>query len=199
MKNQSVIPLLEKWETFSEQHPKGDIYDFGRWLTSQERADKQRDLTMDNNSNGARIGVLITRLQKYLGLYVRPVIAKLGFTREHEYNFLYQITRMEKPNRNDLSKENLIEFSTGRDVIRRLIAKKLVTEKPDSSDRRASLLSITSAGKKLLDKSYQEIGAGFGDFMGDLSLAEQEQLIVLLTKLNAFQATKFKRQILAYL
>jgi MarR family transcriptional regulator, lower aerobic nicotinate degradation pathway regulator len=201
MKNSSVIPLLEKWEAFLERNPGGDLNSFANWLLANGQAQQQKSGSPEqaNRGNAARAAILITRLQRYLGLYIRPVVKELGFTKEHEYNFLYQVSKMNKPNKNDLSKENMVEFSTGRDIIRRLIAKNLIQEKTDPEDKRATLLVITPKGKKMLEKSFDMLAGPFADFLGDLSGKEQQQLISLLTKLNKYQALKNNKEILAYL
>jgi DNA-binding MarR family transcriptional regulator len=202
MKKSSVIPLLEKWEIFTHSNPTKDMYAFANWLLAERQEDvqiKQGHLNEDGRGKAARIAILITKLQKYLGLYIKPVISRLGFSREHEYNFLYQVSRMDKPTKNSLSKENMVEFSTGRDVIRRLIDRKLLIEKPDPEDKRAMLLTLTSLGKKTLEKSYEQISGSFTDFLGNLNAKEQSQLISLLGKMDHYQAKKNNRDILSYL
>jgi DNA-binding MarR family transcriptional regulator len=202
MKKSSVIPLLEKWEAFSSANPKKDIYAFAGWLLDTRKEDvqnKAEHLDETERDNATRVAILITRLQKYLGLYIKPAISRLGFSREHEYNFLYQVSRMDKPTKNSLSKENMVEFSTGRDVIRRLIDRRLLMEKSDPDDKRAMLLTLTSLGKKTLEKSYEQITESFTDFLGGLNSKEQSQLISLLDKMSIYQAKKNNKDILSYL
>jgi len=201
MKNSSAIPLLQKWEAFLERNPGGDLNSFANWLlvNGQEQQLKSGSPEQANRGNAARAAILITRLQRYLGVYIRPVVKELGFTKEHEYNFLYQVSKMNKPNKNDLSKENMVEFSTGRDIIRRLITKNLVLEKTDPGDKRATLLVITPKGKKILERSFEMLAEPLADYLGDLSDKEQKQLIGLLSKLNKYQALKNKKEVLAYL
>jgi DNA-binding MarR family transcriptional regulator len=202
MKNSSVIPLIGQWEIFNKENPKKDMYAFASWLLSgkhEQTKEVKNSEDGDNVSNSVKVAILITRLRAYLSVYVKPTIKTLGFTKEHEYNFLYQVSKMDKPNKNDLSKENMVEFSTGRDIIRRLIIKNLITEKIDPDDKRASQLHLTSKGKKTLYKSFEMIAENFTDFLGDLTVREQDQLIVLLDKLNKFQARKNNGEILSYL
>ena len=202
MKNTSVIPLLDKWEKFIDENPQKDMYAFANWLlaTKQEQIRETRSSEgEEETANAVQVAVLITRLQRYLGMYVKPTVKALGLTREHEYNFLYQVSKMDKPNKNDLSKENMVEFSTGRDIIRRLIGKNLVIEKTDPDDKRAAQLHLTGKGKKTLKKSFGMISETFTDFLGGLNTKEQGQLIILLTKLNKHQAIKNNREILSYL
>ena len=202
MKKPSVIPLLEKWEAFSSENPQKDIYAFAGWLLAAQQEDvqnKDKATNSDDRGNASKVAILITRLHKYLGIYVKPAINHLGFSRELEYNFLYQVSRMEKPTKNNLSKENMVEFSTGRDVIRRLIDRKLLMEKPDPSDKRAMLLTLTSLGKKTLEKSYELMSGSFTDYLGDMSMKEQSQMVALLTKMINYHTQKNNKAILSYL
>jgi MarR family transcriptional regulator, lower aerobic nicotinate degradation pathway regulator len=202
MKNSSVIPLLNQWEIFIEENPKKDIYAFAHWLLAGRQEQNKETITSDEENNmgsSVQVAILITQLRSYLGLYVKPTVKTLGFTKEHEYNFLYQVSRMDKPNKNELSKENMVEFSTGRDIIRRLVAKKLITEKVDPNDKRASQLYLTPKGKNILKKSFEMISGNFTDFLGDLTVREKDQLTDLLGKVNKYHALKNNREILSYL
>jgi DNA-binding MarR family transcriptional regulator len=201
-KDTSVIPLIEKWEAFNNLHKGKDMYDFAAWLLSENQKTKtalRKNNGKETRGNVTETAILITRLYRYLGISVGPQVKKLGFTKEHEYNFLYQVSRMDRPNKNDLSKENMMELSTGRDIIKRLKIKGLVEEKEDSNDRRAMLISLTSKGKKLLTKSFSMMAESFKDFLGDLTTTEQKELIWLLTKLNDYHVVKNKKAILTYL
>jgi DNA-binding MarR family transcriptional regulator len=203
MKNPaSVIPLIEKWELFAKKNPQKDMYVFAQWLlASRQEQGKENSsgISKSSSENSARAAILITKLQHYLGMYVKPSVKELGFSKEHEYNFLFQISKMDKPNKNDLSKENMVEFSTGRDVIRRLKAKGLVSEKTDPEDKRAAQLSITAKGEKVLEKSFDLMAGSLTDFMGNLNEKEQTQLVSLLARLNSYHASKNKKDILPYL
>jgi DNA-binding MarR family transcriptional regulator len=180
----SIIPLIEQWENYSHDQADQDIYAFASWLL----ASRQRAALAGSKS--ATIGVLLTKLQKYLGLIVKPEIKKLGLAKEHEYSFLYQVSNMQKPNKNQLARENLLELSTGRDVVNRLVNKGLITEKPDPADGRATLIIITNKGSRLLKRSFKLLATPFSDFAGDLTVKEQETLVQLLTKLERYHAIK---------
>ena len=203
MKNAySAIPLIERWEKFSEENPQNDIYAFAHWLLAAKQGQLKETQSRPSEpaaGSAVQVAVLITSLRNYLGMYVKPYVKELGFTKEHEYNFLYQVSKMHKPNKNDLSKENMVEFSTGREIIRRLKAKGLISEKTDPGDKRSAQLSLTAKGKKILEKSFGLIAGSFTDFLGDLTEKEQQQLITLLTKLNKYQALKNNKEILSYL
>jgi MarR family transcriptional regulator, lower aerobic nicotinate degradation pathway regulator len=203
--DESVIPLIEQWEKFKKQKPDGNLEDFAKWIlapiTNGKKpgpATKKPPLAMKRMSAGnpERVAVLITRLQKWLAGAVKPSIKELGFTKEHEYNFLYQIWKLGETNKNDLSKENGVEFSTGRDIIKRLVGRKLVSEKQDPVDKRASLVKLTPKGLKILEKSFEKLVIPFRDYLGDLNGGEQALLITILSRLNDYHENKSGRNTL---
>ncbi len=201
-KEVSVVPLIAKWEAFYRLHKGKDIYDFASWLLSEkheQREASEKSIKKETRGNHTETAILITKLQRYLGICVSPHVKRLGFTKEHEYNFLYQISRMDKPSKNDLSKENMIELSTGRDIIKRLKMKELVEEKENPNDRRAMQVSLTAKGKKLLWKSFEIMAGSFKDFLGDLTEKEQGELIRILKKINNYHAVKNRKAVLTYL
>jgi len=208
----SILPLVEQWELFASSYKQKDIRSFAEWVLHKEKEKPLKDSNVNDGrgkmilpankeklNNNARAAIFVTRLQRYVSLYTKPHVKKLGFTRQHEYTFLHQISKMENTNKKELSKEILTELSTGRDIVRRLIARGLVSEKVNPADRRATQLNITEKGKKLLSKSHELIGHSFDNFLGDLSMKEQQQFIKLLQKLNDFHAKETKVELLAHL
>lgn len=193
--DESVVPLIEQWEKFKKQKPNGNLEDFAQWILAPKTNGKKPNPSLKKAAvgNPERVAVLITRLQKHLAQAVRPTIKELGFTKEHEYNFLYQIWKLGEANKNELSKENGVEFSTGRDIIKRLVVRKLVSEKQDPGDKRASLVKLTPKGLKILRKSFQKLVDPFSDYLGDLKDGEQNQLINILSRLSRYHENKNSR------
>jgi DNA-binding MarR family transcriptional regulator len=206
----SILPLIKKWETFTSRHEQQDLKTFAEWLLKERNGHSANKSKMSIGkpgdpsdsvklNNGATAAILVTRLQRYISLYTKPHIRKLGFTKQHEYTFLHQISKMQNTNKKDLSEENLTELSTGRDIVKRLVSRGLVTEKINPYDKRASQLNITEKGKKLLLKSHELIGDSFDNFLGDLSKEEQLQFINLLKRLNEFHAGTTHVDLLSHL
>jgi DNA-binding MarR family transcriptional regulator len=193
--DESVIPLIEQWEKFKKQKPNGNLEDFAQWVLASKKIRKKPDPFLKNGSAGnpELVAVLITRLQRWLAGAVRPAIRELGFTKDHEYHFLYQIWKGGETNKNDLSKQNGVEFSTGRDIIKRLVARKLVSEKQDQDDKRASQVKLTPKGIKIIEKSFEKLVNPFSDYLGDLKVTEQTQLITILSRLNDYHEKKNQR------
>ena len=132
----------------------------------------------------AQSTLLITHLYRILGFHSKPVIKKLGFTKDMEFAVLVQVTLMGRPNKKELCRQLLIENSTGVEITKRLAKKGLLLEEADEKDRRSARLSLTEKGKTLLQKGYQQLGAIHRGFLNTLSPEEQKQLVALLTRLD---------------
>lgn len=71
------------------------------------------------------------------------------------------------------------------DVVRwidELAARRLVAREQDPADRRRNVVSISGAGRRLLDRLDVEIGAAQEQLLAALSRTERRQLITLLAK-----------------
>jgi DNA-binding MarR family transcriptional regulator len=71
------------------------------------------------------------------------------------------------------------------DVVRwvdELAARRLLVRRGDPDDRRRNVVSISAAGRRLLDKLDAEIGAAQDRLLGALSARERKQLVTLLSR-----------------
>jgi len=71
------------------------------------------------------------------------------------------------------------------DVVRwidELAARRLVAREQDPADRRRNVVSINTAGRRLLERLDLEVGAAQERLLAALSRTERRQLIILLTK-----------------
>ena len=73
------------------------------------------------------------------------------------YYFLYTINEKKEVRKTDIISYSLIlEPTTGIDILNRMIAAKLLEEKPDPKDGRARLLRLTPKGAATLRKAQQQ-------------------------------------------
>ena len=54
---------------------------------------------------------------------------------------------------------HLVEFTTGMDIIKRLLNQGLITESLNESDKRSKLIHTTEEGKAVLNKSMRKMDA----------------------------------------
>ena len=87
---------------------------------------------------------------------------------------------------------HITEYTTGIEIIKRLIQLGLVKEKENPDDKRATSIVTTAKGKAVLEKCYpymEQIGSViFGPLTDDESL----QLAHLLIKLDSFHSNLYQ-------
>ncbi len=195
MESKSIIPVITLWEEFNSEHPNSDIQDFARWVLNKSDREMEAETTRDEESSEithdfskltteSNILYLIQRLQRRLQKAIKPPIKKLGFSKDHEFAMLYHVFVLKNPNKKELAQHMLIEKTTAVEISNRLLARSLVTEAPDDTDKRSTRLKITETGMQILRESYLPMKDIPYLFLSGLTAAEKQQLNTLLKQLN---------------
>lgn len=204
----ALLPYLENFENSHDTSEKLGIKEFSQWLSSLE-IDPQAQNTMKTyqikasttknsapippqGDNKARIAQLLALMYKYLKFYLRKGFEKLPLSSPDDFGFLATLMLEGEMRKNVLIEKNTMEFTSGMEVIRRLERHGFIESKPDPNDKRAKLVFITNLGKRTfiqITPSIKQIGS---IVVGPLSIAEQELLLSLLTKLNHFHSPIFQ-------
>ncbi|HWD05872.1 MAG TPA: MarR family transcriptional regulator [Amycolatopsis sp.] len=154
-----------------------DPVDWARhyWLEQELEGDEQRFLAMSSLLRYQRLVVdaVETQLRKH----------KLNLT---DYLALMTLQLSDNGTRlvSNLAKSLMVHATTATLATDRLQKRRLLSRRPHPSDRRATLITITPTGRKLVYKataSLNEIGFG----LGDPDPGQVDQLLTLLTDLRA--------------
>jgi DNA-binding MarR family transcriptional regulator len=197
MKIDEIIELLTEWDNFKKINPQADIYDFGLWLTSKNNQSNSynpspivksgKPLTVEHSSNSQFLAsYFINRMNKFVKIYTKEMFHNLGLNSVEDFSFLALIHQMDKPNKKELCEANLVEMTTGLDIIKRLLKNGLVTEVSDEIDKRVKRLIITPKGLEIVLKAYTGLQSLSQDVLGDLQEDEREIVIKFLSKLNNY-------------
>ncbi len=137
-----------------------------------------------NRSYDAQIGLLIGRLQRFARHYFKKALQnRISLD---EFGFLMAVYQLEHPRKSDVINMNLLEPTTGTEILRRLIREGWLTQRPCTTDKRAKILSMTPAGHRMLAETLEEV-VKVGDLLtGDLSIAQKQELLRILMHLNEF-------------
>lgn len=90
--------------------------------------------------------------------------------------------------KSELINLSLVEFSSGIEVIKRLLKKGFIEEFPDPNDKRSKRVRPTQKGIEEIERVMKEFDKVTALFSTSLKEAEKTELIFLLTKLNNFHA-----------
>jgi DNA-binding MarR family transcriptional regulator len=191
MKYEFLIKLLPYLDAFEQEVEKGTIPEFGEWLSRQteERVQVQ---------GGAEESMLEQLAAYYLGVickhtshYTKKAFSKLKLQGMEEYGFLRELEQEGIQSKSALIQACYSSTPSGMEVIKRLIKKGLVVEKPSHEDRRVKLLEVSPKGKVELENAQKDIRSLGHLVTGDLSTRQKEIFSDLLAQLVRFHEQIF--------
>lgn len=201
----SYIPLIEKWEKYLETTSEPSIEGFSAWVLMHQPKpaealvsdsfDQYFELNAHNSGHEihtARAGYFIGRLYKYVKFYTKPVFARVGLGNLDEFGLLGALDEKGESSKKDLITDNLIEFTTGMDILKRLQSHGLIKEKTNKHDKREKLVSITAKGKRTLYHTYASF-AQLPDVLADLHTNQRESLVKTLSHLDKFHKKQVEK------
>jgi DNA-binding MarR family transcriptional regulator len=195
--NNSYLPLIAEWEKYLAISHKADVKDFAFWLLEKEKIQvvkQDEDLAdyFENNSDAhnyayksPEAAFLVWRLGKFIRYYTRPVLLENGLASQDDFAILAHVDYRKSCSKSEAIDANLIEPSTGIEIIKRLVNQGFISEKVNKEDKRQKLISLTKKGKEKLYKIY----VGFSeiqDVMAEMNVEQRELLISTLQTLDAF-------------
>jgi DNA-binding MarR family transcriptional regulator len=189
----SYLELIEKWEIFLKTNPLGSLEAFGAYLVNNGAEKSSNEVMTDyfkaiSSKYGfqdldAKSSFLFYRMQKFGHIQVKPIFDKLGINNIEEFAILSQIDVHKECSKKVVIKENLIEMSTGIDMIKRLVAKGYILQRINPKDKRETLIRLSEKGKKKLNEIYREF-ATTPDMLIDISDKEKIILVDILDRLD---------------
>jgi DNA-binding MarR family transcriptional regulator len=143
-----AVELINLWDTYETEHPGATIEDFCRHTLVHAREKENKLITKNVTPIGAE-GILlktICRIAKINNIYANWALAGTAINQPEELLMLLQILAKKAPNKSEVIYYNLMELSSGTDVIKRLIKKGFIGEYVDQEDRRLKRLELTPKG-----------------------------------------------------
>lgn len=130
-----------------------------------------------------QVGHLLRRAHQRASSIFTTEMAALELT-PLQYAALWQIGDCAEASQNELGRRIAMDPATMHGVMGRLRERALVNTRPDPSDGRRSLISLTPAGKKLVNSAVP-VGRHISERTLDpLTVTEQKQLLTLLAKIS---------------
>lgn len=136
------------------------------------------------NAKGFTI-FLITRLYKSVKFYFKDILAQNNLNSLDDFTILATTIWKGQSTKKELCIYNMIDISTGMEIIRRLAKNGMLTEIQNQEDKREKLITITPFGVTTLINIFEE-SSKIPDVMSDLEDEKRVELIQVLEKLNHF-------------
>jgi MarR family transcriptional regulator, lower aerobic nicotinate degradation pathway regulator len=201
-KYKTIQRLISYWEEFEENNSNLTIQDFGQWLvqnsnkeTSDNNISSFRDLDLDlpvylkyeqSLDQKNHLLDLISRISRLHEFYIRKFLSNLPINTRLEFVFLYTIDIMESAKKTEVINVHLVEFTTGMDIIKRLLSQGLIVESLNEADKRSKLVHTTEAGKAVLNKTLRQMAAEKEMFLACINSNKWKKIMPTLEELNNF-------------
>lgn len=130
------------------------------------------------------ISILITLMYRYAKNYIKKALQDSIIQTADEFSFLITLMTFESLTKTELINKQVMEKTSGVEVIKRLLNQKLITEFDDQNDKRSVRVAITLEGKKEIEKVLPRMSLVSTIVVGNLVDSEITTLSYLLKKLD---------------
>jgi DNA-binding MarR family transcriptional regulator len=198
IKKEILTELIEDLFVFSEENKGKDymIQDFLGFLNLKEGrknvamrkigGKKENHFTVNYKNEANDISILLGLMYRYAKGYIKKALKRSRIRTADEFSFIITLMTYESLTKSELIRLQVMEKTSGAEVIRRLIQKGFITETEDPDDRRSLRISITEKGRKEIYSLLPVMSDVSGIIVGNLSEGEVNTLSYLLKKLDYF-------------
>lgn len=213
-----LVELIKNWEKFNAAEPNGTVDDFAIWLSNKlnrtegkailhsKTTEKETtefhgdDETFDkypgNQKTSMQAAYLLSRMNQYISFYTKPMMRKHGLHSLDDFGYLQNLQHFGNITKTKACDLMMQEYTTGVDIIKRLIRNGFVKEKVAKEDKRAKLIGLTAKGQKVLDNMYHDF-LELPDTLGTMKDKERQTLLQWLMLLdehhNAYVKAIFRK------
>jgi DNA-binding MarR family transcriptional regulator len=182
-----AVELVKLWGAYEERHPGGSIEDFCRHqLSVSLKAEKQiaPEWQLVPDISGQLV-ILIRKIGKFHIMYSNKALEGTGLDQIEEFGILVIIFNKKNPIKSEVIYDNLLELSSGTNMLIRLKKKGLIAEYSDNEDKRVKRLKLTPKGEETLSKAKVLVLQVANMMVNSLSDDDKQLCIQMLSPINA--------------
>jgi DNA-binding MarR family transcriptional regulator len=204
MTTKDLQKLVEEIGEFEADIKAFELGSFGRWLNDKHNAPPSKkevfepkalkEKSFEKLAVERRIGILINRLARFSRNYIRNAFADLPISSYEEFTYLSAVDRLQNPSKSDLNAANLMEPTSGNEIIRRLRKLGLIKEVDDKHDKRIWRIQFTGKGRKVYEEALQRLGNVSLQLSGQLAKDAKVELLRHLTVLEEHHTRKSRKE-----
>ena len=199
MKKEVLVELIELLYQYDSDFQGDKVYtvkDFVGFLNARVGAEnitmrkiegeKQLHIQTLRHESQSDTAILITLMFRYAKNYIKKALNESPIQTADEFAFLITLMTHESLTKTELISKQVMEKTSGVEVIKRLLSQKMIREFADEHDKRSVRVAITTKGKKDLEKVLPEMAKVSRIVVGNLTQPEINTLSYLLKKLDFF-------------
>lgn len=198
-KSELLITLIKHFFSFDAEKGNQEEYSIDEFIGYLNAKSVRPELTMrdlsghnkgwfkDEYRNSASdISILIVLMSHYAKWYIKKVLRDSHLQTPDEFSFLITLMTYNSLSKIELITKQVMEKTSGSEVISRLIKRGLITESADENDKRSVRISITKSGRDEILRLLPQMSQVTKIVTGNLSAEEINTLSYLLKKLDYF-------------
>lgn len=182
-----TVELVRLWGEYEQKTPNATIESFCRsQLTGSIKKEKppQPEWQLHPDLNGALIK-LISRIGKFQEIYANKALDGTGLDQIEEFGIMVTIFNLKNPIKSEAIFSNMLELSSGTNILIRLKNKDLISEYDDAEDKRVKRLQLTPKGEKVLRDAKQQILKVVAMLTQGLTDDDKQLCLQILTPIDA--------------
>jgi DNA-binding MarR family transcriptional regulator len=133
-----------------------------------------------------QIAILLGRMSKFLTFYMKKIFSDSEIGSHTEFGILACVEELGTPKKIEVINFNLIEKTTGTEMMKRLVKIGMLEEFDDEEDKRSKRVRITPKGSAFLESIKLELMQAGLIVTGNMPLEKQQELANMLDYLNNF-------------
>jgi DNA-binding MarR family transcriptional regulator len=198
-KSEILTTLITNFFSFDAEkgnHEEYSIDEFIGYLNSKSGRQElvMREISGDNKewfkdeyrNTTSDISILIVLMNHYAKWYIKKVLRESHLQTPDEFSFLITLMTYDSLSKSELITKQVMEKTSGSEVIRRLIKRGMIVESANKSDKRSVRVSITKSGREEIIRILPLMSKVTKIVVGNLSAEEINTLSYLLKKLDYF-------------
>lgn len=148
-----LLDLVERYEEFrgNAELSMSNFLRFADQSLEQQASTEESGVAMKGHAYlNAMIARDISFVYRYMRYIVRKAIKDTPLQTIDEYTYLITLMAKGEMTKTELNNYNVIEKTSGSEIIRRLLKSGLISQMRNMEDRRSLLLSITPEGRRVV-------------------------------------------------
>jgi DNA-binding MarR family transcriptional regulator len=189
-----LIGLVGEFEDSLKEDQEAALPDFLGFLNARDASGgiTIRDLTggqeqkmVDNHSTPEiEISRLISVMYRYAKGYIKKALKNSVIQTADEFTFIIILMTHTSLSKTELISKNIMEKTTGTEVIKRLVKRGLIEQFNDTQDKRSQQVAVTKKGREEIYAVLPNMTVVSTIVSGNLTVSEKNTLAYLLKKLD---------------
>ncbi len=191
-----TVELVNLWGAFEANHPDGNIDDFCRHYLARQNEQKVEGAFVGGVVPPLNEGLLlkiISRIYKLNTNYANLALKGTDLNQIEEFGVLQTIRQEKNPKKTEIIYANLLELSSGTDMLMRMKNRGLITEYDDTEDKRSKRVELTPKGAEAVKICYLRIKKMAKMMLNDMTDDDKELAIQLLKNVEIKFSTLWQK------